>query len=86
MKNLVLNNWASKVASFCVAVAVWYLVNSNEKAPGPATPVPGTNQVPVEGNPTINSSLLTPDPTEGLTTPVPGPDTSTPPVPPTPGL
>ena len=42
MKNWLLLNWKAKIASLVLAVAIWFLIDSNIKGPSPNEfPIPG---------------------------------------------
>ncbi len=80
MRNLLLNNWATKITTLLVAIAIWYLVNSSERQGPINIPIPGTDTGPVQGNPPINPLPPLDSTKTGsiLTSPIPGADTTTP--------
>ena len=67
LQNLFLNNWQAKIAALLVAIAVYYIVKTYQSGVGVrTTPIPGESE---------------PEKASPLTSPIPGPDTTTPGVP-----
>lgn len=73
MHNLILSNWKAKITSLVLAVAIWYLIDTNLSRPdrvqfpipGTMTPMPDsspTSIVPIPGGGSPSSQSLRPTP------------------------
>ncbi|MDC0275984.1 hypothetical protein OAL00_03525 [Verrucomicrobiales bacterium] len=77
MKNLILNNWLTKISTLIVAFAIWYLVKSSSSTdsqysfPIPGEKLPEKGSLPILQTPPDGTSDI-------LTSPIPGADTTTP--------
>ena len=69
VKQLLIDNWKPKVASFLVAISIWYLIKSHLDADVQTFPVPGTTApvTPRQAPTTLDDALLGP-----LAPPIPG--------------
>ncbi len=84
MQNIFLANWKAKIASLILAVAIWYLIDTNLSRPDRVQfPIPGTLSpmpdssptsivpIPGGGSPRSEASRATPDRIENRATETP---------------